>query len=151
MRLCRELGRVLNGTHFTDVYADTLICPRSWFFASQIIFFHLRQWARIGWLLWSSYTAQFWPAVFVPTQLLNKLISTAQPSWTEWFSHWFDIEVDSNPLQFSKSERIIKIGNTCDLLFKKISSRDQLIHQTRSAGTREWNWRKRLYSYAKTK
>ena len=73
MKLCRELGRVLNNTQFTDVYADTLICPRNRFFASQIIFFHLRQWARIGWLLWSSYTAQFRPAVFAPTQLLNEL------------------------------------------------------------------------------
>ena len=57
---------------FIDVYAGTLICPRSQFFASQIIFFHSWQWAKIGWLLWSCYTAQFWPAVFVPTQLFNK-------------------------------------------------------------------------------
>ena len=34
-------------------------------------------------------------------------------------------------MQFSKSERIIEIGNTCDLLSKKISSRDQLIYRTR--------------------
>ena len=58
---------------FMDVYAGTLICPRSQFFASQIIFFHSWQWAKIGWLLWSCYTAQFWPAVFVPTQLFNEL------------------------------------------------------------------------------
>ena len=56
--------------------------------------------------------------------------SAALPSWTEWFSHWFDIKVDSNPLQFSKSERIIKIGSTCDVLLKKISSWDQLIYRT---------------------
>ncbi len=73
MRLCRELGRVLNVRHFIDVYVGTLICPRSRFFTSQIIFFHFWRWARIGWLLWSRFTAQFWPAVFVPTQLLNKL------------------------------------------------------------------------------
>ena len=102
MKLCRELGRVLNNTQFTDVYADTLICPRNRFFASQIIFFHLRQWARIGWLLWSSYTAQFRPAVFAPTQLLNKLsYSTRRPvtGITEWiFKVRRNDSRDSSPL-----------------------------------------------------
>ena len=39
-RVCGDLGRVLNDGQFTDVYAGTLICPRSRCFASQIIFCH---------------------------------------------------------------------------------------------------------------
>ena len=38
LRLCRELGRVLKDRHFTDVYACTLLCPRSRFLPLKFFF-----------------------------------------------------------------------------------------------------------------
>ena len=74
-RLCRDLGMVLNDRQFTDVYAGTLICPRSRMLVSQIDFFSF--WRRtivraFTDFLWSIFTGQFWQTVFVPTQLLNE-------------------------------------------------------------------------------
>ena len=77
MRLCRELGTVLNDRQFTDVYAGTtLICTRSGFFACQIIFFAFvdkPESALLPTFCDPFSLPNFDLTVFVPTQLLNRL------------------------------------------------------------------------------
>ena len=70
---------------------------------------------------------------------LDSMGSVERPSWTEWFSQGFDIKVDSNSLQFSKTEGIIKIGNACELLFKKISTEIWIWRRTRILSWSLWH------------